>query len=1556
MHLHNVTPEEIKKWVMQNAYQMDSPGVLALQEQTSVIRNWEEEPYKSDLKFCLASPVEYASVVSNLGMAILYQEINQDGKHPTTSGVLCERAYFPEKKLLTRLEKKGWPLFSKETFVPLCNFEVLAFSSYYPLQYFNVPRMLEMSTIPAWAKDRDGSNAPIIMGGGISFFNPEPVSEFFDCFFIGEGEEKLLHVLQMAKECRTEQGIDKEKYLYRLAKETDYMYVPSFYDVKYFSGFGVKSRTSKIPEAKPIIRRALANIYDIKPLTRTFVPVCDSADMSISSVEISRGCSASCNFPISVETPVVLNGKKAIFKDVKVGDKIKCGSKQVEVTRIFYRGTTLCCKISAGKLSIISDLTHPFKALDYLSGKFFFAKANDITINHVLVVSSDLIKTDPFIWDQLSPSIKQIAKDRGYSFINPDVIEHVGYHNTMCIEVDTELHEFEAAGFIVHNCEGSARTMPLRERPLDVSLKAFDDVHKETGCFDTTPYGFNLSDHSNIRAMLNYLAKDQDVKIQMSSQRIDMFTEDFASLAYATGNRSVTLAVEGGSERMRRAVNKNLTTQQILEAFEIAMKIGFNKVKIYMIANLPFERSEDIDGTPSQLVSTPYEGATKYHEEDAVYLSFEDGSDTLVSKNFVFYKKLGETTADQLQIGDSVYVDEILKTVKNVERREADLYGPEKNEEDSLVGLMKKLAARRDYWKQQHGGKETVLNWSFCGSANETVLTNKGVMQMNDIRLFEFDTTIWNGSEFVKKKGWYDSKIPVPCKRITFKGGDEIIVSMNHPFRFIDGRPVQAANLKKGDTLDFVSLVPEQKFDYLFYLFGLMRDLCFRGEFSRYSYFQHEIKHGYKYITDALDAVGIDWEVLPEPHCNYSERVRVKGSDLKNLEKFIFKQKRHERKIDLSLIPTSAIASYLRGSFDADGSVHKSCIEIDHSSKTLAIQTLRLLQAIGFQAALTERQKKLRTHSQWSVILKGGVEAIVKFTEVISSNIPEKLRLLKLASVTSPKYPYWCVEKGKIVQTVEDVSERVFGPVELEGDWYLMNGFYSHNTPFTSKNQCIGPDEFVVTNKGMLKASDKRLFDVDTLVWNGSSFVGKKNWTESEEVPSLRLNFIDGDSVIVSANHPVRINNRLVVAFALKEGDTIDFSYNKVPQADFSEKAYLAGLLRDSSIQTSDGKVNKVYFTEEFVDGTNYITSTLDALDISWTKTMIEGAERVTIGFDSEISKIEDLLFKDKRHDREVQKFVLENTKDFASYISGVFDADGSITKSRGTYHVRIDQTSKNLAIQTMRILQFLGIDCSIVCPSRIGCDKYTIRIKGGFKGRKALADILNLKIERKKQLLKESISSAPRTGRHLEGKTIKSIERIYSKVYGPNELVGEWYVSNGFYSHNTPFEFASCMGGLTNRKTLTPAVEAARQLGFKFRVGTAADVSTVAQVMTLGDRRLNNVIYRAYKEGIIQYFGGMGIGKDVLPAFENLLKEEVGHTYDVYGGEKMLHQIFPWDFIDAGMDKTHLKERYLQAKAATNSPFGCFNRCVSCGACMVSQDCLPQVSFIDATKQFQII
>lgn len=817
---HSVSAEEIRSWINANAYQLDSPGVVTLQEQTSVIRDWSKEPYASDLKFCLASPVEYSAVVSNLGMAILYQEINDNGKEPSSTGVLCERAYFPEKKLLTRLNKKSWPIFSKESFQPISNFDVFAISSYYPLQYFNVPRMLEMSGIPAWSKDRDGKNAPIIMGGGISFYNAEPVSDFFDVFFIGEGEHKLLEVLKICKECRLEDGsIDKEKYLFRLAKETDYMYVPSFYDVKYFTGFGVKERTSKIPEAKPIIRRALCNIYETEPLTRTFVPVCDSADMSIASVEISRGCSASCNFCLPADEKIVstkglvqftdasdrnlpsisensvvskrssnliFNGEKEVFefsvnhRTVRATEdhrvQLEDGSwttlmdaftskknlRRIPFTRptkfsrdaatIVVLSSAYCYIENSGSLSITipaerkvfdslikwfvpsadsispdgmrrhirytsghlfelaktvfgehcseqSNLNYSLTSVDDAASFIFGLMATDMNVVYtgkgsLIHFESVSEKLNDFISAALwQCGIYHVCHKQPYRYVCtigskyemwklkeifnafkgelefdfPDVevsetplrplritsAKLVGKMPVYDIEVE-DTHNFIANGFILHNCEGSARTMPLRERPLDVSLKAFDDVHKETGCFDTTPYGFNLSDHSNIRTMLRYLAKNQDVKIQMSSQRIDMFTEDFAKLAYMTGNRSVTLAIEGGSQRLRDSVNKNLTTQQILEAFEIAMKVGFNKVKIYMIANLPFESCDDIDGTPNHLSADKKFGDVEYPDEDAIEVEFEDGEKVVVSKNFVFEKRLGETTADMLKPGMEV--------------------------------------------------------------------------------------------------------------------------------------------------------------------------------------------------------------------------------------------------------------------------------------------------------------------------------------------------------------------------------------------------------------------------------------------------------------------------------------------------------------------------------------------------------------------------------------------------------------------------------------------------------------------------------------------------------------------------------------------------------------------------------------------------------------------------------------------------------------------------------------------------------------------------------------
>lgn len=652
-------------------------------------------------------------------------------------------------------------------------------------------------------------------------------------------------------------------------------------------------------------------------------------------------------------------------------------------------------------------------------------------------------------------------------------------------------------------------------------------------------------------------------------------------------------------------------------------------------------------------------------------------------------------------------------------------------------------------------------------------------------------------------------------------------------------------------------------------------------------------------------------------------------------------------KAQVTILPVESYQSFLKGLLDFKARVDGGKVIFSLRSLDDAESVLMMLEALGLYGTLSGK-----------AICNVFEITLSKFStqKCISILGGRNIEILKEIIRTNTDSEYY--QDTRIVVSVEELKDEVevFGPVEVDGEWYLSNGIISHNTPFTAKNQCLGPDEYVISSYGLVKVSDRRLFNDDCKIWNGYNFSSKEKWTKTENADALKITFTDNDQIIASSNHPFKSGGKTVIADLLNIGDKIDFSFSQFPQSKFSEKFYLYGLLRDACINTANGKINKIYFVNEPVDGFSYITDTLDYLKIKWSINKIGGKNMVAIGFDDEIEKLVGKVFKAPRIYRSVQKEVLENPQFFSSYISGVIDADGSIIKSRGTYTIRITQTSRDLAIQTMRILQFLGVDSSLSETKRSPNSKFDIRIKGGYKARALLYKLVTLKVLRKKNLLEESILNVPKMGKAHIGKKIKSIENIKIDVYGPYHLDGRWYISNGLYSHNTPLEYADCMGGLTNKKTLTPAVEASRKLGFKFRVGTAQEISTVAQVLTLGDRRLNKVIYRAYKEGILQYFGGMSVGKNILEPFAQLLKEETGHTYETYAQEKSLFQVFPWDFIDLGMTKEYRKERYLQSKEAALPDFSCFTHCIQCGACQTSQPNLPRRKRVDALDEFETL
>ena len=146
---------------------------------------------KVDLRFCMAFPDVYEIGMSNLGMAILYDMFNK------REDVWCERLFSPWTDLDKIMREKKIPLFALESQEPVRDFDFLGITLGYEMCYTNVLQLLDLSQIPFLAKER-GEEFPLVIGGGACAYNPEPLAEFFDLFYIGEGETCLLYTSDAA--------------------------------------------------------------------------------------------------------------------------------------------------------------------------------------------------------------------------------------------------------------------------------------------------------------------------------------------------------------------------------------------------------------------------------------------------------------------------------------------------------------------------------------------------------------------------------------------------------------------------------------------------------------------------------------------------------------------------------------------------------------------------------------------------------------------------------------------------------------------------------------------------------------------------------------------------------------------------------------------------------------------------------------------------------------------------------------------------------------------------------------------------------------------------------------------------------------------------------------------------------------------------------------------------------------------------------------------------------------------------------------------------------------
>ena len=265
--------------------------LLKIEKPARYIGNEVNSTYKDktkvDVRFAMCFPDVYEIGMSHLGIQILYDMFNR------RDDVWCERVYSPWTDLDAIMREQKIPLFALESQDPIKDFDFLGITIQYEMCYTNILQILDLSQIPWKASDRDESD-PIVIGGGPCTYNPEPLAEFFDLFYIGEGETVYEQLLDAYKENKKNGGTRKD-YLEKAA-EIEGIYVPSFYDVAYKEDGTIASFTPNNSHASSTIQKQM-----VTDVTNTYYPKAPvvpfiKATQDRVVLEIQRGCIRGCRF------------------------------------------------------------------------------------------------------------------------------------------------------------------------------------------------------------------------------------------------------------------------------------------------------------------------------------------------------------------------------------------------------------------------------------------------------------------------------------------------------------------------------------------------------------------------------------------------------------------------------------------------------------------------------------------------------------------------------------------------------------------------------------------------------------------------------------------------------------------------------------------------------------------------------------------------------------------------------------------------------------------------------------------------------------------------------------------------------------------------------------------------------------------------------------------------------------------------------------------------------------------------------------------------------------
>ena len=388
-----------------------------------------QKPHGGRLRVALAFPNTYFVGMSSLGYQTVYRLFN------ALDDVVCERVFLPPKQELQAQLASGAPLLTLESQTPVREFDILAFSVSFEWDYTNVVSMLRLAGLPPRAADRDARCPLVVIGGAVTFVNPEPLAPFADVIAAGEGEVLIPDLASVAMTARhTPDG--RGDVLRQLAARTGF-YIPSFYDIEYGADNSI-AKYVPLPgtNAPATVRKAAVKTTARldPPATTIFTP--DTEFGSRFLIEVVRGCANLCRF----------------------------------------------------------------------------------------------------CW-------------AGYNYL------------------------------------------PVRAFSADRILELASQARRHSARAGLVSIA--LCDHPEIERILRGLI-DMGYSISPASLRLDDLTDPIVRLLRESGERSITIAPEAGSDRLRRVINKTVTTAEILEAAEIIFRNGIENLKLYFMIGLPTETEEDL--------------------------------------------------------------------------------------------------------------------------------------------------------------------------------------------------------------------------------------------------------------------------------------------------------------------------------------------------------------------------------------------------------------------------------------------------------------------------------------------------------------------------------------------------------------------------------------------------------------------------------------------------------------------------------------------------------------------------------------------------------------------------------------------------------------------------------------------------------------------------------------------------------------------------------------------------------------------------------------------------